>query len=273
MKLFSTLVCFLLLAIPGQTAPSSADFSRYLSAERSISRHDRALTELVSTLEEWLAGRQSADATKKKVASLKSELQGKLELSGSVAATVKSSQQRTLSAVEKFLAQSAPDAEGQRALFETLNAATRDRATALLAWRSGQNASLAKAAKGSRATYLAWERRWIEVWKGEVDITYRLQKAFLSTQGGSGAGFVRELLALGAKADKIAASKELDALSGLAKKRLTLLARAAEQLDRVGSGSRGALTRLRKWGKEHAVLTKEMQEQRLVILGKLASGS
>lgn len=258
-------------------APSDAGFSHYLAAERSVQRHDRALAGLVSALEEWLSGRQGAEPTRKAVRALRVELGSKLDLPGPVAKTVRTSQDRMLSSVERFLAQTSPDAEGQRSLFEALNGATRDRAEALLRWRFSRNAELSKSRKsGPKSHYLTWEARWLEIWKSEVDVTFRLQKAFLQSQAGQGASgqsYVGELLALQAKAEKVTAPKDLEALSNLAKKRLTLLARAAEQLERVGAGSRGALARLRKLNKEQTEMTRQMQEQRLGVLSRLVGQS
>ncbi len=242
-----------------------------------MQRHDRALAGLVSALEEWLSGRLGAEPTRKAVKALRGELQSKLDLPAPVASAVRTSEDRMLISVERFLGQTSPDAEGQRSLFEALNGATRDRADALLRWRISRNAELAKSNKsGTKGHYLTWESRWLEIWRSEVDVTFRLQKAFLQSQvdqGASGQSYVGELLALQSKAEKVTAPAGLESLSNLAKKRLTLLARAAEQLERVGAGSRGALTRLRKLNKEQIEMTRQMQDQRLEVLGRFVGRS
>lgn len=254
-----------------QTKGSS--FERYLAAERSLQKHDVALAELASAVEEWLSGRQGVQATLGRVRKLRAQFQAELDLPSQVAASVRAAQDRMVSSVERFLAQTTPDASGQRTLFEALNRATHERAVTLLGWRTTQNQKLAKHHQsGLRGRYLAWESRWLGIWEKEVDITHRLQTAFLQTQAGNRAsseGFVRELLALQSQADKVATPPELANLSVLGQKRLTLLARAAEQLERVGSGSRGALTRLRKLNKEQAEMTRQLESQRLQVLAAL----
>lgn len=263
------------LAQPALAQSKESSFESYLAGERSLQKHDGALAELASAVEEWLSGRQGVEATLGRVRKLRSQFQANLDLPNPVAAPVRAAQDRMVSSVERFLAQTTPDAQGQRALFETLNHATHDRAVALLGWRTTQNQRLAKHHQsGGRGRYLAWESRWLGIWKKEVDITHRLQKAFLQTQAGNRAsseGFVGELLALQSQAGKVATPPELTNLSLLGQKRLTLLARAAEQLERVGSGSRGALTRLRKLNKEQAEMTRQLESQRLQVLVDLTA--
>lgn len=265
----------LLLVLTGVAwAAPSAEISGYLRSEKSVQRHERALAVLASAIEEWLSGRQGLEATQKVLGTVRTELKAKLELPQAVVSKVQSSEKRLLDSVDRFLRNSSPDAAGQRALFESLNAATRDRALTLLEWRSSRNQALAKQfSSGPRAAYFAWEAGWLAIWKEEVQLTYRLQKAFLDSQGRQaveGKSFVRELLALQSKADKLAVPASLSGLSELAVRRLTLLARAAEQLDRVGAGSRGALTRLRKLNREQMEADRQLQDKRLETLSKLS---
>ena len=145
---------------------------------------------------------------------------------------------------------------------------------ALLQWRAAYNESLRKSTKkdSARARYLTWESAWLPLWKSEVDITYRLQKSVLAKGGpAQGAGFVRELLALQAKAAAVPAASELESLQEVALRRLTLLARTAEQLDRLGRGeSRGAVTRVRRLSKDLTGLAEQLQDQRLAMLKAIA---
>lgn len=265
----------LLLVFTGAAwaAPASG-FAEYLRSEKSVQRHERALAVLASALEEWLSGRQGVDATHKVLGTVRNDLKAKLELPQAVVSKVQGAEKQLVDSVDRFLRNSSPDAAGQRALFEALNASTRNRALGLLQWRASINQALVKKYSfGARAAYLTWEAGWIAIWKEEVELTYRLQKAFLDSQGRQsveGKSFVRELLALQAKADKLAVPASLSGLSELAVRRLTLLARAAEQLDRVGAGSRGALARLRKLNKEQIEADRQLQDKRLETLTKLA---
>ncbi len=238
-----------------------------------MQKHDQALARLAGGLEDWLTGRQGLQATRQLLDGVGRELRTPLALPKPIAARVSQSESGLLQAVKAFTSESAPDAEGQRALFRQLNELTRNRAVAVLEWRSANNARLrAVAAKGSgRARYLAWEAGWLPLWKAEIDLTYRLQAHVLSGAQGQSGGFVRELLGLQAKAGEVATAKELQNLQELAVRRLTLLTRTAEQLDRLGRGeSRGALTRVRRLNKEQTELGKQLQDQRLATLSALA---
>ena len=268
------LLCWLLCG-PVCAAPDPG-FSDYLRSEKSIQRHERSLASLSLALEEWLSGRQGVEATRKSLQVVKAELATKLELPQASANKILTSEKQMVDSAERFLRAATPDAAGQLALFESLNASTRDRAIGLLQWRTSKNRELAKKSpNGVRATYLAWEANWLAIWKEEAEIAYRLQKAFLSSQGrqsSDGKPFVRELLALQTKAGALKAPPSLSAMSELALKRLTLLARAAEQLERVGAGSRGALTRLRKLHREQVEADRQLQDQRLETLSQLTKG-
>lgn len=273
MRIFSLSLLILVLTCAAGAGPAT-EISAYLSAEKSVQRHERALAMLAAAVEEWLSGRQGLEATQTVLRSVRAELKAKLHLPQAVATKVQSSEKQLVDSVERFLRNSSPDAAGQKALFESLNAATRDRALGLLQWRASRNQALAKQySTGARAAYFAWEAGWLTIWKEEVQLTYRLQKAFLDSQGRQaveGKSFVRELLALQSKADKLAVPASLSGLSELAVRRLTLLARAAEQLDRVGAGSRGALTRLRKLNREQMEADRQLQDKRLETLSKLS---
>jgi hypothetical protein len=246
------------------------------AAEKGVQRHDRALAQLAVTLEDWLTGRVDLAAMNATLKSSKSELGEPMNLPREVAAKVSAAESGLVTSVSSFSAQRAPDAEGQRALFGRLNGFTRDRAMALLDWRASNNRVLSRGAKketaGSR--FLQWEAAWLPLWRAEVDITFRLQKSVLepskTQDSAKTSSFVRELLKLQATASAVKVPKELESLQDLALRRVTLLARTAEQLDRLGRGeSRGALTRVRRLNKEQADLGRQLQEQRLAILASL----
>lgn len=257
-------------------AQQGATLQTVAAAERGVLKHDYALARLAAGLEDWLTGRSDLAAIKATLAAVKSDLGQATALPKDAAARLGKAEQGLLAAVAGFTAEQSPDAEGQRALFESLNGFTRDRSVALLEWRIGNNLQLKSAAqKGSaRARYLDWEAAWLPLWKAEVDITYRLQKSVLQsfkTQEDNGSAFVRELLAVQSKANAVSVPKELSALQEVAVRRLTLLARTAEQLNRLGRGeSRGALTRVRRLNKEQTELGRQLQDQRLAILVGLA---
>lgn len=218
-------------------------------------------------------GRSSLDAMQKVVAGTKTELKQPLSLPKDVSSQVVQAELGLINAVSSFTANKAPDSQAQRSLFESLNTHTRSRALALLQWRTQNNRSLSqKRHHQARTNFLAWESAWLPLWKAEVDITYRLQKNALSrSQSSSSSNFVREVLALQAQANAIKTPKELSALQDIASRRLTLLARTAEQLDRLGRGeSRGAITRIRRLNKEQSELGNQLQEQRLSQLSVLA---
>lgn len=228
---------------------------------------------MAAGLEDWLTGRQGLQATRQLLAAVRADLRSPLSLPKPLTRRVSQAEDGLLQAVTAFTSENAPDAEGQRALFGKLNGLTRERAVAVLEWRSSNNQKLRAGQAGgtAKARYLAWEAGWLPLWKAEVDLTYRLQAHVLSGSKEQGKGFVRELLALQAKAAAVPTGKELGGLQDLAVRRLTLLARTAEQLDRLGRGeSRGALTRVRRLNKEQTELGKQLQDQRMATLSALA---
>lgn len=251
----------------------TVSFSGVAGAEKAVQRHERALAKLAAGLEDWLTGRQGVQATRQRIQAVAQELKSPLPLPATVSARVRQAESGLLQAVTAFLAESAPDADGQRALFAKLNSFTRERALAVLGWRSTNSQRLrASTPKGSsRSRYLVWEAGWLPLWQAEVELTYRLQAHVLSGSQSGGGGFVREVLAIQARASEIAAPGELQGLQELALRRLTLLARTAEQLNRLGRGeSRGALTRVRRLNKEQTELGQQLQERRLAALLQLA---
>lgn len=221
-----------------------------------------------------MAGRSDLAALKATLSQARTKLSTPLSLPKSLSDKVARSEAGLLAAVGSFAAEQAPDADGQRKLFERLNSFTRERSLALLEWRSNNNASLRKSAsQGSPAArFLSWESAWIPLWKSEIELTYRLQKSALTSSQGKErpSTLVREILAVQSQAASLTPSKELASLQEMASQRLTLLARTAEQLDRLGH-SRGALTRVRRLSKEQAELGRKLQEQRLALLMSLAS--
>ncbi len=190
-----------------------------------------------------------------------------------LAARVSKAEQGMLDAVGGFTASQAPDAEGQKALFQRLNGFTRDRSNALLEWRGAANARFKQGSKPGtpRARYQAWEAAWLPLWKSEIDITYRLQAdALKASRSEKASSYVREILALQRQAAAVVTPKELQELQDLSLRRLTVLARTAEQLQRLSEGeSRGALTRVRRLSKELSDLGRQMQEMRLARLSAL----
>lgn len=266
------LLLLCLLALPGQ-AQSAVTVKQVAQAEARVQKHDQALARLANGLEDWLAGRADLAAMKATVAAVKSQLSQPLSLPSEVSTRVTQAEQGLLSAVNGFTTARAPDAEGQRALFEQLNVFTRDRSLALLHWRVRNNEQLRKQHKpgtqGSR--YLEWEAAWLPLWKSEVDLSYRLQKSALSQKEGQSAGFVRELLSLQSQAAAVNTPQELQALQEISLRRLTVLARTAEQLGRLQRGeSRGAVSRVRRLSKELAELGQQLQERRLGFLNTMA---
>jgi hypothetical protein len=257
-------------------AQQGPSFKSVSGAEKGVLKHDLALARLAAGLEDWLTGRSDLAAIKATLAAVKSDLGQATTLPKDVAARSSKAEQGLLAAVAGFTAEQSPDSEGQRALFESLNGYTRDRSVALLEWRISNNRQLRSAAQkgAAQARYLDWEAAWLPLWKAEVDITYRLQKSVLHSskaEKDNGPAFVRELLALQGKANAVPVPKELAALQEVAVRRLTLLARTAEQLNRLGRGeSRGALTRVRRLNKEQTELGRQLQDQRLDILVGLA---
>jgi hypothetical protein len=245
-----------------------------VAAEKGVQSHDRALARLAAGLEDWLSGRGELAAFGKTLRQVKADLGKSAGLPRGTAAQVEAAERSLLASVSSFAAQRAPDAEGQRAMFQSLNNATRERALALLDWRAGNNAGLRKSARERSAReYLVWEAAWLPLWKSETEIGYRLQKAFLQKTPveGAGSALIRELLALQARASEVPAGKSVQGLQELAVRRLTLLARTAEQLDRLGRGAtHGAITRVRRLNKEQTELVRQLQEQRLAILTALA---
>lgn len=233
--------------------------------------HDQALATLAVGLEDWLAGRVELVTMKATLSQSKTKLSQALSLPKALASKVEKSESGLLIAVTGFTAEQAPDADGQRELFRQLNVFTRDRSLALLEWRFDNNARLRKAAKkgSAAARFLDWEAAWLPLWRSEIELTFRLQKSALDKT--ESASLVREVLAVQSKAASLAPSKELVPLQEMAAQRLTLLARTAEQLERLGKGeSRGALTRVRRLSKEQAELGRKLQDQRLALLNSLA---
>lgn len=247
------------------------------SAEKGVQEHDQALSALAVGLEDWLAGRVTLANFKTILTQTRTKLSRQLALPKTTGDRVAKAETGLVAAVAAFAAEQAPDAEGQRSLFERLNTFTRDRSMALLEWRTSNNATLRKGVrKGSAlARYLEWEAAWLPLWKSEIDLTFRLQKNALakSESKGKASGLVREILAVQTRASALTPSKELTSLHEMAAQRLTLLARTAEQLERLGRGeSRGALTRVRRLSKEQAELGRKLQEQRLALLTSLTQG-
>ena len=268
-------IALLVLLLCWGPAARAQTFSSVAAAEKGVQQHDKSLANLVTGLEDWLTGRSELAAFRKVIAGVKTGLTRPLALPKNVSSQVSAAEQGVLKAVGSFLAEKEPDAEGQRALLQSLNGFTHDRSLALLAWRETNNRALLAANKGKAAqAYLKWESAWLKLWKSETEITYRLQKDVLSSgksQGIDGALYVRELLALQTKAAAVSVPPAAEALQDMAVRRLTLLARTAEQLGRLGRGeSRGALTRVRRLNKEQAELSSSLQEKRLALLSTLA---
>lgn len=264
----------LLLALSLSLSAQESSFPATLKAEQALQRHDQALAKLATGLEDWLSGRSDLKTIQTTVAASKLELNNTLSLSRETSSQVLAAQQGIVQAVSGFTANTTPSAEGQRALFARLNDYTRARSMALLQWRSNNNRRLLEANRQhrARADYLAWEAAWIPLWKSEIDITYRLQKQALSSgTAAPGNSFVREILALQSQASAVALPQQHTALQELSVRRLTVLARTAEQLDRLGQGeSRGAVTRIRRLTKEQSSLDVALQKERLSVLSKLS---
>lgn len=249
--------------------------SDVLKVEHELLARDRSLADLSNNLDSWLSGRSSLLAMQDKLARIKVELGRRSGLPRATDLLVVGAENDILGSMGSFTRSTQPDTESQRELFRRINDATYKRNRALGLWRSENNRYLLGRGAGSKEwRFLRWEASWLEVWKEEAELTYSLQKAYLKAGGGRQAysgGEVRKVLALRARAELIGATSTLEPLQSLALKRLTLLARTAQQLDRLTQEAEGgAVVRLRRLSEEQTKLSFELQTQRLQALHRLA---
>ncbi len=249
--------------------------ARTIGSEESLRVHDNALVRLAGELESWLGGRQNQAVTKKSVETVGRVLTRPLELPSKTKEKIVAAEAVLLRGVSRFLAESHPDMEGQRRLFQEINSAVRDRQMAVLEWRVSANRDLIGQTKNVKSLHwLSWEASWLPLWKSEVELTYALQRTFLERRDADEAeltSLVGSILRLQQQGRLVGTPAELTKLQELAEGRLTLLARTAEQLirlRRVGE-SRGALTRIRRLSRDQAELSQQLQEARLQALRSL----
>ena len=126
------LICLLLLLCAPLWAQTPAS---YLKAEEEISLHDRQLTRVAESLENWLAGRLTQADLQEVVDRARRECVAYRALPASVGKTVSARESKLLDQISKFAAQTAPDAEGQRGLFLALSELTESHNGQLISWR------------------------------------------------------------------------------------------------------------------------------------------
>lgn len=153
---------------------------------------------------------------------------------------------------------------------------SQERTTHLLEWRAERLKNLlARDLSIDLHRYLRWEATWVRLWIDEADLTARLQRGFLDEVSQSEQKqILKELLRLRVKAEHTAFSQDLEALDTLAKERLTVLARTAEQLMRLDEHkSQGAFVRVRRLSRELDKITERFQADRLEALERRLSSN
>ncbi|MCA9779831.1 MAG: hypothetical protein KC800_24050 [Candidatus Eremiobacteraeota bacterium] len=263
------LVCLLLLCGPlwAQTPAT------YLKAEEEISLHDRQLTRVAESLENWLAGRLTQAELQKVVGGASKECSAYRALPALVGKTVYARESKLLDQISSFAAQTAPDAEGQRRLFLALSELTESRNEQLISWRQ-ETLRKILAGKLSRDehNYFRWELAWLDVWNKENGLTHQLELGFLEEPGGTSdpRQILKSFLAVRALAENIACPSNLETLDATATERLTLLTRTAEQLLRLEKrSSSGALTRVRRLSRQLSEITVKFQSERLKTMARI----
>lgn len=255
MKRFLALLALLYLT----TLPAWAQTS-YKEVETELYARESTLAEMANALETWLSGRATLEHTQSTIKSARSKLASAAPVRG-----LGEFEETIATEITTFLNGKEHTAEGQRRLFSKLGQATRDRSLALIEWRQAEIAKL----KGE-SDWKSWETSWLPLWKDEAELTYELQLKLLDPEKFSKAensALLRKLLALQTQAQKIEASQDLEKLQSLSVERLTVLARAAEQLLRMDrTQSRGAVTRVRRLSKRLDALTREFRQLRLKAL-------
>lgn len=245
-----TLVCLTLF-------PTRAEVQTFQSVETSLFARESTLAEMAGALESWLSGRATLEDTKVLVGKARTSL-----AQSSPVPALDSFEKEMANQIFSFLQSDEHTADGQRRLFRKLGESTRDRSLALIKWRQGEMPTL----KADQA-WKTWETAWLPLWKEEATLTYELQLKLLDPEQFSKAensALLRELLALQTRAQKIEAGQDLEKLQSLSVERLTVLARAAEQLLRMDrTQSRGAVTRVRRLSKQLDALTREFRQLRL----------
>lgn len=264
---------WLAMVAPVWGAP--ADLQGLLASETRVAHNEATWQKVAGSLEEWLSGRRDLAAMKADLVTAQKAIGSRPVVAGEVGRRVYQAERAMLAAVQGFVFQKEPSATSQRALFRTLNDLSRERALGLLDWRSEQARLHSRSAGPSAAPYWAWELAWLPRWRQEVELTHRLQSSALAEGGASsGQGIVGDLLRLQSEASASTPAAPLAPLQETALQRLTVLARTAEQLERLSrSESRGALTRIRRLSRELAQLNGRLQEQRRAFLAALGGAA
>lgn len=224
---------------------------------------------MASGLEKWLSGRASLASTKNLLGEV---VEPTLTRRGPLP-ELKKTELSMVSSVKAFLNRDSHTADSQRELFGMLGRLNRDRSLVLAKWRTQQLEQLAKSAPKGQAAWIDWERQWLPIWEEEAELTYQLQLKLLKPKESTSeqnTALLRKVLALQLRGQGVLAKGDMEKVQGLSQKRITVIARAAEQLVRLErSGSRGAVRQVRKLSKKLDALTSEFREARLARMRSL----
>lgn len=252
--------------------------ARVVRLEQEIKDRDYALELLADELGAWLGGRSTHSHMRAFLKKARVTLAKASSLPG-VARKVSAAENGIVAAISKFVEDKAPDIDGQRELFRSLNKLSYERSLALLDWRTESNRSLLGSSSGqARLQYLRWEASWIIVWRAEAEASFRLQEACLSSvslESGALDEYIRQILALQGRAELIGAAGATKELQSLALSHVVSLARTAEQLARLSrnGGTSGTVVRLSRLNKEQTGLVRRLQELRIGTLTVLAKAA
>ena len=267
---------FLVLALFGSACSPLAAQSRpssYLAGEREIRLHDRLLTHLADSLENWLAGRQKHSQLSAELTKASQSLKSYQKLPSQTGKEVLKSELEVVGRIRAFSEQEEPDAEGQRTLFLALGRHTEARSLRLLQWRRDTlHQLLSLDLTKEQHAYYRWEAIWVPMWIEEAELTRKLQESFLEpkTESQQKKEVLQALLRLRLRAENTACPESHRALDAKLKERLTVLARTAEQLLRLEQQkSNGAVTRVRRLSRQLSELTEQFQSGRLETLRAL----